>query len=457
MLPAFYLMIMMVAALKANCNGVKFWTAYFFNRALIRLLYPTTIMANGARIFSPCVVPPNKKLLMKPFLFIFLTISFCKPVFSQYKIKDSCSTFSLKIEGINLRSDTIRFDYRDCDKLNSLKDTLILSNGKATIEGTINRATEAILYTNIRNRWIDGPGVIRFILEPGNTNLSFTMTNDTVRKTFINGAAEKQKEMWEEDNASLLELRNGYRDKMIDSATEKEKQILNNKFDALTELLIANILKYAGKNPKSYFSGYLLNYYQRRIPADTLVSYFCKLDSAVIYSDFGKYILDELFKLSDDWTFREKFSDPESFKKLKNIKTIYDVSLTNPTGSETSFADFKGSYLLIDFWASWCGPCVRNAPYLRQLIKEMKNKPIKFISVSIDSDPEAWKKAIKKYEFPGTHLFDKYGLLSTFYKVLWVPRYIIVTPDGTIANSDAPQANDPELQSILNSLLSGKK
>ncbi len=83
----------------------------------------------------------------------------------------------------------------------------------------------------------------------------------------------------------------------------------------------------------------------------------------------------------------------------------------------------------------------------------MKNRPIKIISVSIDDDIDTWKKSIKKYGFPGIHLWDKSGLLSTFFKVLWVPRYIIINPDGTVANMDAPQAIDPELKLILNNLI----
>ena len=86
----------------------------------------------------------------------------------------------------------------------------------------------------------------------------------------------------------------------------------------------------------------------------------------------------------------------------------------------------------------------------------MKNRPLKVISVSIDDNPVIWKKAIKKNSFPGVDLYDSNGLLSTYFKVLWVPRYIIINSDGTVANKDAPQASDPELKIILNNLLNRK-
>lgn len=400
---------------------------------------------------------------MKLFLCSFLLIACSKPAFSQFGIKDSCTDFTLKIEAENLQSDSIRLSYNDCEDIN-YKDIFVLSNGKVNIRGAINRAAEGILYTNIGSRLMDGPRVIRFIIEPKNMTLHFTILKDTVRNVVIRGSgSQREKEAWENDNAPLLQARESYRNKIIQSIHQKDKkndpvsdkklQVMNNKFDALQELLITEVLRYAKGHPYSYFSAYLLNHYKRHITTDTLETYFSNLDSKVINSDFGKNILDELFKLTDDWAFRKKFTDSVTYESLKKIKNIYDVSLPDAEGTETSFSKFKGNVLLIDFWASWCKPCVRNVPGLRKLNTEIKDKPFKIISVSIDRDRNIWLRAIKKYGFPGIHLFDDKGFLSTFYKVLWVPRCVIVKPDGTVANMDAPQANDPKLKVQIEDLL----
>ena len=398
---------------------------------------------------------------MKLFPGVLIAILCTTQIFAQYKIRDSCANFTLKIEAYNLTSDTVIILYPDCDKR---QDTIILSNGKGTITGKINRATEGILFANIKNRWMDAPSVIRFIMEPSYMKLSFKMVNDTASNVVMGGShSQQEKETWEMNNSSLLNLREKYRDELTQLSRDKQKiakrefedkeHFLNNKFEGLTESLIEVILKYIKTNPRSYFSGYLLYHYNKQLTPDTLETYYSYLDSSVMYCELGKRILNELFKLTDNWAFKQKFTDTAYYEKLRSIKTIYDVELTNLLGKKTSFSEFRGNFILLDFWAGWCGPCIKNAPHLEKIITEMKNKPLKVISVSIDENIAIWKKSLEKYGFPGLHLFDGEGLLSIFYKVLWIPRYIIINPDGTVANMDAPQPIDPKLKFIIDDLL----
>lgn len=404
---------------------------------------------------------------MKLLICILIEVFCSSQISAQYKIRDSCADFTLNIQAKNLISDSIMLSYIDCDKTSD-GDTLILSDGKARVTGRINRATEGILYTNIRSRWMDGPRVIRFIIEPGKITLHFTILNDTVQNVVIEGShSQKQKEGWEADNSTILNRSNKYLNEYMQLLRQngsedsmvliKKKNDIRTKMDTLRASLVASGLEYVKENPDSYFSGYLLYHYKSRIPTDTLEKYFYRLGSNVIYSDFGKFTLEYLFKLTDDWVFKQKFSDSTFYKKLKRIKTIYDVSLTNLKGSKTSFSDFKGNIILIDFWSTGCIPCIRNAPYLKKLSTEFKTKHLKIISVSLDEYVDTWKESIKKFDFPGIHLFDANGLLSTFYKVIWVPRYIIINSDGTVVNMDAPQAINPQLKILLDNLLNKKK
>ena len=399
---------------------------------------------------------------MRYFLFCILTLLLSNQVSAQFKINDSCVAFVLHIEAKNLPSDTMFLSYRDCND-DSYDGTIILSNGLATLSGKINRATEGVLFTDPHYKMMDGPGVIRFLIEPSEMTLRFDLINDTVQNISSTGSiAQKEKEAFEKDNDLLFKLRENYRygpiqlsaeDQKNSSIMEKYQQERNNKFAALNELLMAKVLTYARENSESFYSGYLLTHYRRMIPVDTLEKYFVNLPPKVIYSDFGKNFLDEIFKLSGNQVFKKKFADNALFQELNSLKTIHDISLLNPEGTKTSFSQFKGNYILVDFWGSWCGPCFANIPELKKLMKDLKDKPIQFVSVSLDKDVDSWKKSLKKHDFPGINLFDENGLLSTFFKVLWVPRYVIISPDGTVVNIDAPQAVNPELKKILEKLL----
>ncbi len=401
---------------------------------------------------------------MRYFFFCLMTFFLSYQVSAQFKIKDSCVAFALHIEAKNFPSDTMLLWYQDCNDL-FYNDTIILSNGLATFSGKINRATEGVLFTDLHRNLMDGPRVIRFLIEPSEMTLRFDLINDAVQNIKSTGSvSQKEKEDFEKENNLLLNLMDYYTFNFIpakfsengeknDSIMESYLQESNHKVAVLYELLTAKVLKYVRENPKSYYTGYLLNQYRRKIPVDTLENHFINLPPKVIYSDFGKNFLNEIFKVSGNQIFKKKFADSALFQELSSLKTIHDISLLNPAGTKTSFSEFKGNYILVDFWGSWCGPCFANIPALKKLMSDMKDEPIQFVSVSLDRDVDSWKKSMTKHNFPGINLFDEDGLLSTFFKVLWVPRYVIISPDGTVANIDAPQAIDPELKKILDELL----
>jgi len=73
-----------------------------------------------------------------------------------------------------------------------------------------------------------------------------------------------------------------------------------------------------------------------------------------------------------------------------------DIEMANPNGELMRLSDLRGQYVLVDFWASWCGPCRRENPNVVRLYNKYKNKGFTIFSVSLDEDPEAWKTAISR-------------------------------------------------------------
>ena len=81
-----------------------------------------------------------------------------------------------------------------------------------------------------------------------------------------------------------------------------------------------------------------------------------------------------------------------------------DFNYPDMKGKMYSLKDFKGKYVYIDVWATWCGPCCKEIPYLKELEKKMRKKKIVFVSLSCDKDLQAWKKKLRTDRMGGIQL-----------------------------------------------------
>jgi len=218
-------------------------------------------------------------------------------------------------------------------------------------------------------------------------------------------------------------------------------------------------LNYISQNTKSYLSGFLLSRYKRQLSIDSLENYFTLLSKDVKKSNVGYTVLEYIYPLSDNIAFKKAnpLNGIEFNEKLASIKSIHDLVSSDTSGNKIDFKTFKGKYVLIDFWASWCKPCIADIPYLKKVIAEFKNDSIQFISVSLDTDRKKWKKAIldnnlnwlQVSELTGFH-----GLVPTYCKIIvGVPQYVLVDKNGVIINPDTPRPDDPELKILLNNSL----
>ena len=130
----------------------------------------------------------------------------------------------------------------------------------------------------------------------------------------------------------------------------------------------------------------------------------------------------------------------------------------NYAGGTTSLADLKGKYVYIDVWATWCGPCKREIPFLQKIEEKYKSKNIHFVSLSIDEKGahEAWKAMVKDKEMSGIQLFAPKDWKSKFvrdYGIEGIPTFILIDPKGNIVSASAPRPSSKELPALLDSLL----
>lgn len=116
-------------------------------------------------------------------------------------------------------------------------------------------------------------------------------------------------------------------------------------------------------------------------------------------------------------------------------------------GASKSLDDFKGKYVFIDVWATWCRPCLAQIPALKELEEEYKDKNIVFVSISTDKKDkyETWKTMIEEKSMTGVQLYAGENMaFMQSYQITTIPRFIFIDPNGNIIDADAPKPADKE-------------
>jgi peroxiredoxin len=112
-----------------------------------------------------------------------------------------------------------------------------------------------------------------------------------------------------------------------------------------------------------------------------------------------------------------------------------DISLPNPEGQKVKLSTLKGKVVLIDFWASWCGPCRKENPFVVNVYNKYKDKGFTVFSVSLDNNKDKWLQAIEKDGLVWNHVSDLKGWNSSaadLYGIRSIPATFLLDKDGTI-------------------------
>ena len=196
------------------------------------------------------------------------------------------------------------------------------------------------------------------------------------------------------------------------AAIEKEAMGLNDQKTAISKTFIE-------QNPKSYVSLNLLNSLVYSTEYNDLNKMFQGLDTSLQHSASGTKISEQL----------------NIMKATAVGQPAIDFTANDVNGNPVSLSSFKGKYVLVDFWASWCGPCRAENPNVVKAYNQYKDKGFTILGVSLDEDGSKWKEAIEHDKLAWTQISDLKGWKAepaALYGVKAIPANYLIDKDGKI-------------------------
>lgn len=139
------------------------------------------------------------------------------------------------------------------------------------------------------------------------------------------------------------------------------------------------------------------------------------------------------------------------------IFTFEDVN-----GKQICLEDFKGKYVMIDIWATWCGPCKKQIPFMKEVERELKGGDIVFVSMSSDEEKEkvTWKSMVQEFLPGDVNLITNNGFNDSFiqhYKLEYIPHFMLIGPDGRMISYSCRKPRDPLFVMYMKQMLSEEK
>ncbi len=297
-------------------------------------------------------------------------------------------------------------DYDNGAKL----DAVMVENGKALFSGKIDKPVLARIV-------VDGNRVGNFILESG--DISFGR-NTPVKGGALNASLDKAMagvETFQKKAQALPQ----------DSTYQAGMEQLSGEYDAYMD----SVIRANADNPVGYLF-FLQQAYELDLPAlrETLEKY----PSMKGYSRTAKLL-----------------AALEQKEKTQPGNKFLDFTIKNDTVSQ-SLSDYvgKGRYTLVDFWASWCGPCIRETKVLKKIREEFEGKNLDILGVAVWDEPDATVKAIERHQLPWPQIINAQSVPTDLYGISGIPCIILFGPDGTIISRDLQ--GDALVESVRNAL-----
>lgn len=201
------------------------------------------------------------------------------------------------------------------------------------------------------------------------------------------------------------------------------KEKYQNSFDSIVAQSRKDILGYADAIQHSIVPYFVTNF----LMIEPDYTYFRKTDS-LLYNQF-----------SDSKYAQFLHNRVTDLSRTAIGAEAPDIVMNDPFGKQVALSSLRGKYVLLDFWASWCGPCKEEIPHVVSLYNKYKSRGFEVFSVSLDDNREAWEKAINQNKMLWTHASDLMKWNSPIvsqYNIEAIPYMLLLDKDGHILSSN---------------------
>lgn len=341
-------------------------------------------------------------------------IHFFKPPFDKSAIDSVNQKSTFYIQGIIEGADSGRVMLYSDDKS---VDTFSIKSGKIEIMG-ICKFPELISLRVLGDYYF-----YSFFVEHAHLTLSLNMAAHIF---IVQGGRENNlRNLFDEMNKSLITQYSDYYEKVNKAQSLADLDMYlaySDSFSHVETEWIRNIEQQIAKQSYGY---YLLNSIDAALVSfgyfDKRLALLKMLPDSLRNSPMGKKTYHSI-------------KDRESKSRELINKKAYVFELYDTLAKRYSLSQYRGKYVLIDFWASWCVPCLKELPLLRKIYSTIEPDHVVFISISVDKIRDAWIKALSKYEIPWVSLLADTESINR-YHIESVPNKILVDPKGKIIGS----------------------
>jgi len=305
-------------------------------------------------------------------------------------------------------------------------DSTLVKKGAFLFKGNVSYPTKSQLivdHQGVGQR--DMTDYLELYLGKGVTNVS---TPDSIHKAVVKGSVVNAD--FQKYNNLLSPVQNKFKSlgaEFYAASEEKRKtkefqEYLNKRVDLINNEINELSKQFLLKNPNSFVSLEAIKKIGGSTPDIAIIEpLFAKLSDQVRNSIPGKLFADNISKL----------------KKIAVGAMALDFTQNTADQKPVKLSDFKGKYVLLDFWASWCGPCRAENPNVVKTFNQYKDKNFTILGVSLDTENSkaAWLKAIEKDGLTWTQVSDLKGWkneIAQLYYVNSIPQNLLINPEGKI-------------------------